>query len=313
MNHHPDASPALRAAIDDAERILREAIETHLDDRTLVGAAVLFSGGNDSATLLHLMAAMGAPTHVIHANTTIGIEATRQFVRDQTAAHGLPLLEETPPVSYRDLVLAQGFPGPAHHFKMYQRLKDRALRQARRRLVTNGRRERVLFIAGRRRAESARRTDVPEHERVDSVIWASPLANWETETMAEYRALHAVPRNPVADALGMSGECLCGAFAEPGELDRIGHHHPEVAAEIHALEAEVIAAGTVPEERCMWGWGAYRGAAKPSKSGPLCSSCDFRSDPAARLNLSPEETTRVRETHARIMARRAARTEGIAA
>lgn len=313
MNHHPGASPALQAAIEDAARILREAEDTHTGGKTITARAVLFSGGNDSATLLHLMAAMGTATHAIHANTTIGVEATRQFVRDQTAAHGLPLLEETPPVSYRELVLEQGFPGPAHHFKMYQRLKDRALRQARRRLVTNGRRERVIFIAGRRRAESDRRTNVPEHERIDSVIWASPLANWSTETMEEYRALYAVPRNPVADALGMSGECLCGAFAEPGELDRIGHHHPEVAAEIHELEAEVIAAGNVPEERCMWGWGAYRGTAKPSKSGPLCSSCDFRSDPAARLNLSPEESARVRETHARIVARRAARTEGIAA
>ena len=297
-------SPRLDWCINDATRILETALEVHLDGRTLVAKAVLFSGGNDSSTLVDLMVRMGVATHAIHANTTIGIEATRQFVRDRCAALGLPLLEEVPPQTYAELVLEQGFPGPAMHFKMYQRLKERCLRQARRRLGTNPRKERVLYIAGRRRAESARRSDVPEHERVDSTIWASPLANWGKADLEEYRRVFGLPRNPVADELGMSGECLCGAFAEPGELDRIRHHHPEVADEIEMLEVQLLAAGTVPEERCMWGWGAYRGDEAPSQTGPLCSSCDFRSDPAKRLNLDEDSQARVSEAFARIKARR---------
>lgn len=301
-------SANLTAKIEDAERILRDTIDLHLGDRhTLVGKAVLFSGGNDSSTLMDLMVRLGVATHAIHANTTIGIEATRQFVRDRCEALGVPLLEEVPPISYRELVLVDGFPGPAKHFKMYQRLKERGLRQARRKLVTNPRKERVLFIAGRRRAESARRSDIPENERIGSTIWASPIANWSKEDLEEYRQTFNVPRNTVADALGMSGECLCGAFAEKGELERIGHLHPEVAAEIQELETELLAAGNVPEERCMWGWGAYRGTEAPSKSGPLCSSCDFRSDPTKRVQLTEEEQSNVSDAFARIQARRAAR------
>lgn len=291
--------------ITDAKRILAEAVDAHLGDRELVGTVVLFSGGNDSSVLLDLMVRLGAATHAAHANTTIGIEETREFVRVRCWELGIPLLERTAPVTYRDLVLDQGFPGPAQHFKMYQRLKDRALRQVRRELVTNGYRQRVMFVAGRRRAESTRRNGIPEHERVDSVIWASPLANWTKDDLDAYRDLHMVPRNGVSEKLGMSGECLCGAFAEPGELHRIRHHYPDAAAEIEALEAELADQDRIPAERCKWGWGAYRdGRGGDHKVGPLCSSCDARSDPAARLNLSAEESERVRRTHARIMARR---------
>jgi 3'-phosphoadenosine 5'-phosphosulfate sulfotransferase (PAPS reductase)/FAD synthetase len=258
--------------IDQAYAIYDEAIETHLDDKRLAASAVLFSGGNDSTVLAHLMAPRA--THAIHCNTTIGIEATRQFVRDTCVELGLPLLEETAPVSYRDLVLERGFPGPPHHWKMYQRLKERGLRQARRKLVANGRRERVVFIAGRRRQESDRRKEIPLHERIDSVIWASPLAMWTKLDMMTYRTIHPdVPLNEVSQLLHMSGECLCGAFAKPGELEEIRAWFPEVAAEIDAIQEEVRQAG-ISGRRACWGHG---GGKASKRVGALCTSCEVAS------------------------------------
>jgi len=63
-------------------------------------------------------------------------------------------------------------------------------------------------------------------------------------------------------------------FAKPGELDEISYWFPEVGERIKDLEAKVHAAGH-REPKCRWGWGNEK-KAKPSRSGPMCSSCDFR-------------------------------------
>lgn len=271
-----DRQKRVRALIVQSGQILANAIRAHRDDRHIVATCILYSGGNDSTVLAHMFREHA--DYAIHANTTIGIEETRQFVRDTCKAWSLPLIEKVAPVSYRDLVIERGFPGPAMHFKMYQRLKERCLDAARSELVSNPRRERVIFLAGRRRAESRRRADVPMHERDGSVIWVSPLAFWTKLDLNTYRQMHRdVPVNPVSSVLHMSGECLCGAFAHPGELDEIAEWFPAMAAEIRALEADVRAAGH-PEPFCTWGHGQGK---PPEKSGALCSSCDARFIPLA--------------------------------
>jgi 3'-phosphoadenosine 5'-phosphosulfate sulfotransferase (PAPS reductase)/FAD synthetase len=263
----------LNRLVEQAHYIVDKAWEL-AEGRMSAGWCVLYSGGNDSTILAHMM--RHRADYAVHANTTIGIEATRQFVRDTCAGWGLELLERTAPQSYRELVLERGFPGPAMHFKMFQRLKERALDEVRRDLITNKRTQRVLFIAGRRRNESRRRANIPLMETDGSAIWASPIAMWTKEDMGMYRAMAArdgdpVPFNAVADAIGMSGECLCGAFAQEGELERIRLWYPDTAAEIDQLEAEVRAAGH-QEPFCRWG----HGKGKPTeKTGKLCTSCDI--------------------------------------
>ena len=295
--------------ISEARNLLDEAIEEIARlGRSVAGIVVLFSGGNDSTVLAHMF--RDRVTHVAHANTGIGIEQTRQFVRDTARSWGLPLLEKHPREGegYRDLVLgrclartgpnagkpvyAGGFPGPAMHWLMYQRLKERSLEKVRNEIVTAPRRECVIFLAGRRRLESPRRKQrskdqaIRPVERKGSIVWVSPLHNWSALDMNAYRRKHPdVPRNEVADLLHMSGECLCGAFAEAGELDEIGDWFPEVAAEIRTLESEALAAG-IPELKCRWGWGA--GKERPSRTGPLCSSCDLR---FAQLELFDEKAS----------------------
>lgn len=271
------------ARVDDLRQeafaIYREAVKVHITDanRSLTATCVLFSGGNDSTVLFDLF--RNKSDYAIHANTTIGIEQTRQFVRDVCQQFDKPLLEFYPPEgsTYRDLVIDQGFPGPGMHFKMYQRLKERALRQARRQLVSNPRQQRVVFLAGRRRTESARRASIPAYEREGSVVWVSPLVNWTKMDMMLYRENYSItPRNEVSDLIHMSGECLCGAFAHKNELEEIAVFFPEVAEEIRALEAEVRAAGH-PEKKCKWGWGANVQITDAQlKSGPLCTSCEYR-------------------------------------
>jgi 3'-phosphoadenosine 5'-phosphosulfate sulfotransferase (PAPS reductase)/FAD synthetase len=256
---------AVAIKINEAVDFARASLGEHLEGHDLMGRFILLSGGNDSTTLAHLawfvFPSDIRATHAAHANTTIGVEETRVFVRETCAAWGLPLVEKRPPESYRQLVLDPkngGFPGPARHWKMYTRLKERCLVQVRRDFVKEPRKQRVLFIAGRRRLESKRRANVPENSRDGSIIWTSPLVEWSADDMEAYRTLFAVPHNPVADDLGMSGECLCGAFAEPGEFERLQSLHPDAAQEIVDLEDELVSQnevlGTLPDEVCHWGW-----------------------------------------------------------
>lgn len=237
-----------------------------LEGREHMGSLISWSGGNDSNVLAHLMRPVA--THAYMANTGIGIEATRQFVRDTAAGWGLPLIEKTASKkdSYEMFVLEHGFPGPAQHDRMYQRLKQRQQRKARAELVRNGIKQRVIFIGGRRRQESRKRMSLGFLDRDGSIINVSPIINWTHLDMTTYRLLHDdVPLNSMSVRLGMSGECLCGANAKPGELDRVREHAPAVAAQIDCLASQARKNG-VPAPFDRWG----HGQGKPLEN-PMCS------------------------------------------
>lgn len=267
----------VKALVTQAHFILDDAIATHKSHHELVKFCVLYSGGNDSTVLAHLM--RGRADTAVHIDTTIGIAETQDFVKQTCKDWGLPLIIETAPIPYEELVTDPklGMPGPGLHGRMYQRLKERALMIVRKRFVLNGRKQRIVFIAGRRRTESERRSDIPMHERQASIIWVSPLCFWTKLDMNTYRLMHMetdrVPTNPVTEILHMSGECLCGAFAKPGELDEIKLWYPEMYDKIKAIEAKATEAGHV-EPLNRWG----HGTGARSKSGMLCSSCDFLFD-----------------------------------
>ncbi len=281
--------------ITEAHSILDQAIGK-CSGKEIKGIIILFSGGNDSTVLAHIF--KDRATHAAHANTGIGVEQTRQFVRDTCASWELPLLERHPPEGegYRELVLGgcmiktgphkggqiwgKGFPVPSTHWMMYQRLKERALNQIRRELITNPRKERVLFLAGRRAGESARRKHLATADPVEfrgSTVWVSPIVQWSNEDLTAYRKLFPdMPRNEIADILHMSGECLCGCFARPGQLaefeflgNLFGNESIlEAVQTIREMETEAAERGLINP---TWGAGNWK---KPSRSGPLCSSCE---------------------------------------
>lgn len=291
--------------------ILTDAIGAHVlrDGRDLTGIVTLFSGGNDSTVLAHLF--RDTATHAAHANTGIGIEQTRDFVRNTCEEWGLPLLERRAPNErdhYRNLVLTHargkkgqalgGFPGPAMHFKMFARLKERALEQVRRELVTSAYRQRVVFLAGRRRAESKRRRNVPKMERRGSTVWVSPLVNWTKLDMNTYRLMQGdVPANQVSDLIHMSGECLCGSMASPGERAEVAYWYPGAFEDIAEMEAKLSGRDDIPDHRKAWGWGAdpiakaaetaylaqfeaVEEELQATSSPFLCQSCDDRYQPS---------------------------------
>lgn len=200
----------------------------------------LFSGGHDSLCSTALAAKHPAFTAAVHINTGVGIEATRDFVRDTCRARGWPLIEMHPDAkTYRDLVAEKGMPGgPRAHNTMYYWLKQRQVR----RLVREhkqGHDGRVVLVTGIRTQESERRMQsamaVPVH-RLGAQVWVNPILAWSKIDCNEFLASEGLDRNPVVDLLHRSGECLCGALAHHSEMRDIEAWYPATAATLHEYE-----------------------------------------------------------------------------
>jgi 3'-phosphoadenosine 5'-phosphosulfate sulfotransferase (PAPS reductase)/FAD synthetase len=218
-------------------------LDTAIREHRPSAVFALFSGGHDSLCSTHLASQHPAFTAAVHINTGIGIEQTREFVRETCFEQGWPLIELHPDAkTYEDLVREKGFPrGPKAHNTTYYWLKQRAVR----RLVRDhkqGRNGRVGLVTGIRRQESERRMastiSVPVR-RSGAQVWINPILDWSAGDCGRYIADHGLRRNEVSDLLHRSGECLCGALANAAEIVEIERWFPDVAARIHALEDEV--------------------------------------------------------------------------
>lgn len=254
---------------------MNETLTGALERYNPVACFALFSGGHDSLVSTHIAMQHPAIQAVVHVNTGIGIEQTRQFVRDICARFGWLLLEyraEDHGQYYERIVLENGFPGPGQHHKMYARLKERALRALKRDYAP---RQNMLLVTGIRRQESVKRMGIARPIQYQgSYIWTAPIVEWSADDCDAYMQQHGLPRNRVKDQLCISGECLCGAFARRGEMAELKAHYPEVHARIKALEARCQQAGVWHR----WGSGGPPKWYRQEQAGqqvfmPLCSSC----------------------------------------
>lgn len=289
-----------------AKAIIDKAIEEHEP----VAIFVLFSGGDDSLALTHLaMEHLGDQAKVVHLDTGIGVPQTREYVEWFCEAAEYDLLiykatdhcapDGTPdPQRYEDIIVPPevragdmdphdrgGFPGPAMHQKMFDRLKGRSIQRLVREHKTE-RGDRVMLISGVRTSESTRRMPLAKNGPVNrngAQLWVNPLFSWSDADVIAYREQHRLPQNSVSELLGMSGECLCGAFAKPHELELIELNFPEVGARLRELEIEAF------EHGYCWGWdgrppATWRGECHGQQRLPgmemmeahTCSSCFTR-------------------------------------
>jgi 3'-phosphoadenosine 5'-phosphosulfate sulfotransferase (PAPS reductase)/FAD synthetase len=242
----------------DPKEIIDGAIAAHNIDEIWA----MFSGGHDSLVSTHIASSHEKFNGVLHIDTGIGIPQTQQYVIDvcdrfgwecniyraieNTKADGTP-----DPIFYRDLVLQWGFPGANLHQFMYSCLKERQIARFVRDRKKKGI-KRIGLVSGVRTAESDRRnrklmSGSQMHHRVGMKVWIAPIILFTEEDCQAYMKSHALPRNPVKDNLCMSGECLCGAFAQRNELTQLEVFYPEVAERIRKLEKEVYPS-------FPWGW-----------------------------------------------------------
>lgn len=221
----------------------------------------LYSGGHDSFSACYIASLHPRFSGAVHINTGIGIEETRVHVRVTCAERSWRLHEykamentnakgEPDPQDYEALVLAYGFPGPFHHRKMYNRLKERPLRCLERDCSATTRHP-VVYVSGCRSAESIRRMgNTNEVDRDGRRVWVAPCHDWQKSDTSELIEFAKARRNVVVDLIHKSGECLCGAYAQKGELDELSLFPQTQAAYFRILNLQK----KVCEAGFPWGW-----------------------------------------------------------
>jgi 3'-phosphoadenosine 5'-phosphosulfate sulfotransferase (PAPS reductase)/FAD synthetase len=254
-----DLSEAIERGRDD----LSDALDEWKPNAIFAG----FSGGTDSLMTTHLLHQMRDDVAALHINTGIGMQRTRQYVRETADRHGWHFeevhAEEDAGQSFDRLVkgddsYAGGFPGPPAHHVMYQRLKERPLDVAHRR-HKGQRGGKIMLVTGIRADESDIRAGyedtIIDHTR--GVVWVNLIYRVTADQKQAYIDTHDLETNPVSDVYGMSGECLCGAFDTNGcrryELKSACERfdEPETWERIRSLEKEV-------QDRFPWRWDERR-------------------------------------------------------
>jgi 3'-phosphoadenosine 5'-phosphosulfate sulfotransferase (PAPS reductase)/FAD synthetase len=240
----------------------------------------LFSGGHDSLCSTALAAKHPLFRGAVHINTGIGIEETREYVRETCEQQGWPLTEVSAPEGrYEEMVLTRGgFPhGNASHNSFLFYLKQQPLNRWFK--TTTGR---VGLVTGIRKHESVRRmgAGISVPVRPDGrKVWLSPILNWTKTDCNRFIAEEVLPRSPVVDLLHRSGECLrlCGALARPEEIHELTRWFPDTARRLNDLEHECEARGIAA---CVWA-GRHGLHVAPAQQAlfskadlaPLCTSC----------------------------------------
>lgn len=271
---------SLTERLEEAGVILNSAINEYKP----VKIFALFSGGHDSltSTAVSYQVLGERLDGIVHIDTGIGIPDTQKFVIDVCESESWPLLiyraaenvkaDGTPdPMIYEDIVVKHGFPGPGAHRLMYSKLKQRQIRRVVRDFKTR-RSDKIMFISGVRRAESARRMgNVSEVHKDGAQIWVSPMLNFSDEDQRNLMHDWHLPRNPVKDKICMSGECLCGAFAQKGELSELRIWFPDVADRIERITENVRAAGHKKD----WESGDFSVGGNPKTDNlMMCVKCE---------------------------------------
>jgi 3'-phosphoadenosine 5'-phosphosulfate sulfotransferase (PAPS reductase)/FAD synthetase len=211
---------------EEEQRILTTAIETWQPVAVVVG----FSGGYDSmitAHVTHQLDTHGLPIEVWAIDTNLSADGWREYVTGVATRFGWNFNiydNKRGFEKYKRMVSRVGQPlTPTGHSWAFRYLKERGF-DAIHMMHKKHKNDKTLFLAGTRRAESLKRINTPEVDRVSSSnkILANPIVHWSNEQCDVYRIENSLPDNPFYDTVRGSGDCQCnwGKFISRRILDK---------------------------------------------------------------------------------------------
>lgn len=163
--------------INESRLIVQDAIDLYQPSKILVS----YSGGHDSATLLHLMTKLDIPFDVFTIDTGIGSKDHLSNIVDLVCNQlnlKLWIYSGNGREWYLDNVKQEGFAyTPIYHIVYYRNLKERAIELALKDFKTH-RLDHIMFLTGVRRLESSKRAKSPTHHKKGSRITCNPIVKY---------------------------------------------------------------------------------------------------------------------------------------
>jgi len=209
----------------------------------------LFSGGKDSFACAKVLELQGLLRGVVMLDTGISVPEWKESCIKQCRKQlWEPIIIPTP-IRFEWFVWKYGFPGPQGHRYAMNYLKGRAVRQFKARYKNES------LASGVRTQESGRRKlSSKPISLFEGVTVYAPIIEWTDKMVWEFVREHEYERPESYSKLGISGDCLCGAFAREDEHLALKTHYPECYQRIQKLERECLKSPVNLGSRCFWGW-----------------------------------------------------------
>jgi len=205
------------------EQIVSDAIELY----ELDSLYVLFSGGKDSVCVADFIATNYPEQFkgVVFTNVGLGSQETRKFVINYCKERGWKLFMTWNVDERRrflNIVLREGFAFEGNHRQWMGMVKFQSWYYFMRDYI-KPQGQHAAFISGVRKKESQRRNKISKFTKkpVDisaDMIFIKPFLWKDGSQLWDYFYTHNLKKTPVYEWLNRSGECYCGAFAEPWDL-----------------------------------------------------------------------------------------------
>lgn len=191
----------------------------------------LYSGGKDSAAMVHYLRSRGELAGIVSINTLTGSPEALDWLRKDSDVR----IFDTPE-NYESIVETYGFARPGSHSWYFRFLKERGIDEARR-VIEKETGEKITWASGVRKYESARRSrntmkaGLLSHRQV-----IAPVVNWTTEEVWAYIRKYDIPLSPCYKTCHRALDCTCQAYGDPSERRILDIFEPEIVRRNERLE-----------------------------------------------------------------------------
>lgn len=228
-------------------------------DKGITDFYCLLSGGKDSMAVTHFMSRNFEENFkgVVYTMTGMGLRESRYFALSVSDYFKWNLSFTWAKKNYVDWVLEHGFGGRGIHNRVMALLKSMSWRQ----FSVEHDVDKMAFISGVRKKESKRRNQRIAYKQPIDRDWTQwyvkPFFYHNGIQIWDYINKFDLQISPVHDILNISGDCLCGCFADPKwELKLIEQHYPEMFESIKWLQKRIQTHGTIKAKKYpTWGSG----------------------------------------------------------